>query len=166
MTKEERRKLTTENYPLPDDEVRQMYNQVISHCMSAHDATIILTLAGIGCDVLSPDGFICWLKEKMRRDWRLGHEYYVRKAICHLDTTNRVDENILKANIAKIREMLGKENSSIDVDNIFMRCKTISECSTFTVEQIVDLVIGKVRKGCDLEDELNRLEEFYHRSME
>ena len=43
------------------------------HCMSMDDARIILILSGFACDVLSPSGFIHWLKRKMNEDKRL-HE--------------------------------------------------------------------------------------------
>lgn len=44
------------------------------HCMGFQDAEKILTYAGIGCDVLSPDGFIHWLKQQMIKDPRFMDE--------------------------------------------------------------------------------------------
>lgn len=45
------------------------------HNMGYKDAERILTYAGIGCDVLSPDGFIRWLKTQMIRDPRFKDEF-------------------------------------------------------------------------------------------
>lgn len=49
-------------------------NTVNIHNMSFDDASRILMLCGPACDLLSPKGFIRWLKEKMMGDPRIREE--------------------------------------------------------------------------------------------
>lgn len=64
-----------------------------------------------------------------------------------------------RARLAINRKAIGEDDSQEAVDAIFERCKKMAEHSRYTVAQIIDDVIGRVRKtGDSMEAVLNKIE--------
>ena len=49
-------------------------NSVNNHCLTLETVSKIIMLCGPACDVLSPDGFIKWLKDRITDDSRIREE--------------------------------------------------------------------------------------------
>ena len=64
-----------------------------------------------------------------------------------------------RARLAIIRKAIGEDDSQEAIDAIFERCKKMAEHSRYTVAQIIDDVIGRVRKtGDSMDVVLNKIE--------